>query len=97
VLDSAHGKEHVLAELRAYGDLVSPGSYIVAADGIMETLVGAPRSAPGWSWDNPAAAAREFVAGNPDFAIEEPQFPFNEGAVSERVTCWPDGFVKRLR
>ena len=30
------------------------------------------------------------------FALEEPAFPFNEGAVKERVTYWPDAFVKRI-
>ncbi len=28
LLDSGHTRDHVLAELRAYGPLVSPGSYI---------------------------------------------------------------------
>ncbi len=32
LLDSCHAKEHVAAELKAYGDLVSIGSYIVAMD-----------------------------------------------------------------
>jgi len=96
-LDSAHNKQHVLAELRAYSPLVSPGSYIVAMDGIMEQLVGAPRSAPDWSWNNPRQAALEFVGENPDFAIEEPPFAFNEGRVTERVTYWPAAFIKRLQ
>jgi cephalosporin hydroxylase len=97
LLDSCHEKEHVLAELQAYSSLVSPGSYIVAMDGIMEQLAGAPRSAPDWAWNNPRQAALEFVAENPDFVIEEPRFAFNEGNVSERVTYWPSAFIKRLR
>lgn len=96
-LDSAHHKQHVLDELRAYSPLVNPGSYIVAMDGIMERLAGAPRSAPDWSWNNPRQAALEFVAENPDFAIEEPLFAFNEGTVTERVTYWPSAFIKRLQ
>ena len=96
-LDSAHQKQHVLEELRAYSPLVSPGSYIVAMDGIMEQLTGAPRSAPDWSWNNPRQAALEFVAENPNFVIEEPPFAFNEGTVTERVTYWPSAFIKRLR
>lgn len=97
VLDSNHEKQHVLAELRAYSPTVSVGSYIVAMDGIMERLAGAPRSAPDWSWNNPRQAALEFVAENADFVIEEPQFAFNEGKITERVTYWPSAFIKRVK
>lgn len=96
-LDSCHEKEHVLAELRAYAPLVKPGSYIVAMDGIMERLAGAPRSSPDWTWNNPRRAALEFVAENADFVIEEPRFAFNEGNVIERVTYWPSAFIKRVK
>lgn len=97
MLDSCHTKEHVLAELQAYAPLVSVGSYIIAADGIMEQIVGAPRTQPDWSWNNPKQAAIEFVRNNPDFIIEEPSFQFNEGAITERVTYWPGGFIKRIK
>jgi cephalosporin hydroxylase len=97
MLDSCHTKAHVLAELRAYAPLVSVGSYIVAADGIMEQVQGAPRTQPDWLWNNPRRAALEFVAENPDFAIVEPPRPFNEGVVTERITYWPGGFIQRLR
>tara|TARA_B100000315_G_C14135028_1_gene388681 strand:+ start:103 stop:258 length:156 start_codon:yes stop_codon:yes gene_type:complete len=40
-------------------------------DGIQEDLVGAPRSQPDWKHNN-SAAARVFVAQNPDFEIFEP-------------------------
>jgi cephalosporin hydroxylase len=96
LLDSCHTKEHVLDELNAYSPLVTPGSYIVAMDGIMEQVAGAPRTQPDWSWNNPRRAALEFVGSNPDFAIEEPAFLFNEGGVTERVTYWPSAFIKRL-
>ena len=97
MLDSCHTKAHVLAELEAYAPLVGVGSYIVAADGIMEHLVGAPRTQPDWSWNNPRQAVLEFVRQNPDFVIEEPVFPFNEGSITERVTYWPSGFIKRIK
>ena len=98
LLDSNHSKAHVLAELEAYAPMVSVGSYIVATDGIMHWLgAGAPRSAADWSWNNPRDALHEFVAAHPDFTIEEPSFPFNEGIVRDRVTYWPDAFVKRIR
>jgi cephalosporin hydroxylase len=97
LLDSSHRKQHVLEELKAYSPLVTRGSYIVAMDGIMEQLVGAPRTEPTWSWDNPKQAAKEFVAQNQNFMIEEPVFAFNEGNITDRVTYWPSAFIKRLR
>jgi cephalosporin hydroxylase len=95
LLDSNHTRAHVLAELEAYGPLVSPGSYIVAMDGIMEHVVGGPRTQADWTWNNPRQAALEYVARHPEFVIEEPAFPFNEGSVAARVTYWVDAFVKR--
>lgn len=96
-LDSNHTKEHVLAELSAYAPLVTVGSYIVAMDGIMEQMAGAPRTQADWVWNNPRQAALEFVEANPDFIIEEPSLLFNEGNIAERVTYWPGGFIKRVR
>jgi cephalosporin hydroxylase len=96
LLDSCHTKEHVLAELNAYSTLVTRGSYIVAMDGIMEQVVGAPRTQPDWSWNNPRAAAQEFVAANAGFVIEQPPMQFNEGSISKPVTYWPSGYIKRI-
>jgi cephalosporin hydroxylase len=97
MLDSNHTKQHVLEELRAYGPMVTPGCYIVAADGIMEQVAGGPRTKPEWKVSNPKQAAIAFTQENPDFVIQEPEWPFNEGVVRERVTYWPSAFVKRLR
>jgi cephalosporin hydroxylase len=97
LLDSNHSKAHVLAELDAYAPLVTPGSYIVAMDGIMSKLVGAPRSQPDWGENNPQAAALEWSRRRPDFVIEEPAFAFNEGLVKQRVTYWPNAFLRRER
>jgi cephalosporin hydroxylase len=96
VLDSNHTKQHVLDELRAYGPMVSIGSWIVATDGVMENVVGGPRTAQDWSWNNPRQAALDFVAEDPRFVIEEPVAPFNEGVAQARVTYWPDAFIKRI-
>lgn len=95
MLDSNHAKAHVLAELEAYGGLVSPGSYIVAADGIMGDLADAPRGRPDWSWNNPRAAAAEFVSRHSEFVLETPPFRFNEGMVSAPPTYWPGGWLKK--
>jgi cephalosporin hydroxylase len=96
LLDANHRKEHVLAEMRAYAGLVTPGSYLVVADGIMERLAGAPRTEPDWSWNNPVSAIAEFLEEDRRFVAEEPSFAFNEGVVTERVTYWPKGFLRRL-
>jgi cephalosporin hydroxylase len=97
VLDSKHTRAHVLAELRAYADLVAIGSYIVACDGIMQELVGAPRTSPEWITDNPQSAVKDFLAERDDFVLEEPAFPFNEGHIAERVTYWPNAFLRRVK
>jgi len=97
LLDSNHTKQHVLAELNAYSPLVSVNSYIVATDGIMEKLVGAPRSNSDWATNNPKKAAEEFVTINTDFVVEEPTFLFNEGTSQDRVTYWPSAFILRVR
>ena len=95
LLDSNHLKDHVLAELEAYSSLVSPGSYIVACDGIMQQVVGAPRTAEDWTWNNPISAINEFVATHPEFECVEPAWPFNEGKIIERVTYWPKAFLRK--
>ncbi len=96
-LDGCHTKSHVLSELEAYGPMITPGSYIVAMDGIQRDLVGAPRSNPDWDWNNPHDAAIEFVARHENFLVEEPVIPFNEGSIRDRImTYWPGGFIKRL-
>ena len=97
LLDSAHGKAHVLAELTAYAPLVTPGSWIVAMDGIMKEVAGAPRTRPEWVEDNPIEAAAEFARHHPEFELATPPFAFNEGSVERPVTYWPAGWLRRLR
>lgn len=95
VLDSCHSKAHVLAELEAYAPLVTPGSYIVATDGIMHWLGQAPRTQDDWSWNNPKNAADAFAAQHPEFEQSPPTFPFNEGQITDMVTYWPGAWLKR--
>lgn len=97
ILDSNHSHAHVDAELEMYAPLVSRDSYIVACDGIMAQVAGAPRSGNDWTWNNPLTAIDTFLARNPDFRQEEPVFPFNEGQVRNRVTYWPRCFLRRWR
>lgn len=96
-LDSNHTKQHVLAEINAYHELVTPDSYIVATDGIMKELHDTPRGKPEWAWDNPAAAAEEFVKAHPEFEIEQPAWPFNESRLRSNITHWPGAWLRRTR
>jgi cephalosporin hydroxylase len=96
VLDSAHGREHVRAELEAYAPLVTPGSFIVVFDGVMGLVAGGPRAPAAWATDNPSVAAAEFVAAHASvFELVDPPFPFDEGTVRGRVTYAPGGLIRR--
>jgi cephalosporin hydroxylase len=95
VLDSNHSREHVLAELEAYHDLVSAGSYIIATDGIMRDLHDVPQGSSQWCWDNPAAAAAEFLERHSEFVLEQPPWLFNESPLQLNVTHWPDAWLRR--
>jgi cephalosporin hydroxylase len=96
ILDANHSRAHVESELELYAPLVPAGGYIVACDGIMADLAGAPRSAPDWGWNNPLGAVDAFLARHAEFVLEEPAFPFNEGKVRQRVTYWPKAFLRRV-
>lgn len=95
ILDSNHSKQHVARELDCYCDLVTPGSYIVATDGIMEDLSDVPRGRPDWIHDNPAEAARDFATEHPEFVLEQPPWPFNESELNANVTHWPSAWLRR--
>lgn len=96
VLDSNHTKAHVAAELEAYAPMITKGSYIVATDGCMEYLENVPRGKEGWTTDNPAEAARDFVKTHPEFVIDMPRPIFNESTLTETPTHWPDAWLKRI-
>jgi cephalosporin hydroxylase len=95
LLDSDHRRAHVLRELEAYHGLVTPGSYIVATDGIMRDLHDTPRGAAGWRVDNPATAAEEFASRHPEFVLEPPAPPFDERTAPVEVTHWRGGWLRR--
>jgi cephalosporin hydroxylase len=97
ILDSNHSRQHVLAELEAYHDLVSVSSFIVATDGIMRDLADVPRGETSWRRDNPRAAVEEFLRRHPGFLFEQPSWAFNESALKENVTHWPGAWLKRIR
>jgi len=97
ILDSCHERAHVRQELELYSRFVTSGSYIVATDGIMRDLADVPGGSPEWVTDNPAAAARDFATGHPEFQQAQPPWPFHSGDLSGNVTYWPEGWLKRVR
>ncbi len=96
ILDSCHTKQHVLEELESYHDIVTPGSYLVATDGIMKDIYDVPRGNPEWALDNPVEAVIEFTSKHSEFVLEEPKWVFNESKLTKRITHWPGAFLKRI-
>lgn len=90
-LDSNHTHEHVLAELNAYSDLTSIGSYCVVFDSMVEDFpAGLINDRPWGPGDNPKTALWEFLKGNDQFEIDY--------SVQNKllITVAPDGFLKRI-
>jgi cephalosporin hydroxylase len=96
LLDSNHLYDHVMDELEAYAPMVSPGSYIVATDGIMSELTDVPRGDKSWDKDNPTRAAADFAKRHPEFKLEQPAWPFNESDLDRTPTWWPGAWLRRV-
>lgn len=91
-LDSNHTHDHVLAELSAYSPLVTPDSYCVVFDTVVEDM-GAD-SFPDRPWgqgNNPKTAVWEFVKSHSDFEIDR------DIQHKLQITVAPDGFLRRVR
>lgn len=95
ILDSNHSYRHVTDELNAYAPLVTPGSYLVATDGIMGDLYDTPTGQMTWKTDNPARATEDFVAAHPEFVMESPTRLFDEGRTRQDVSYWPGAWLRR--
>jgi cephalosporin hydroxylase len=64
-LDSDHGTDTVLGEMRLYSKLVTPGSYMVVEDGILEEYPG------NWFDGSPIQAIGKFFKENDEFEVDE--------------------------
>jgi len=95
ILDSAHTSVHVRRELEAYSHFVTPGSYIVVQDASMEDLANVPGGSSEWRWDHPGTAANEFLACHSEFIREQPPWTTHWGELTENVTCWPGGWLRK--
>jgi len=96
ILDSCHTYDHVLKELEAYSDLVTSGSFAVVTDGVMKDLHDVPGGQPDWDWNNPTAAAAEFLKSHPEFVLDHaaPR-AFCDSEFRQDITHYPLGWLRR--
>jgi cephalosporin hydroxylase len=94
LLDSNHRKEHVLAELKAYADIIPVGSYIIVQD---SNINGHPvfidANSPGGYYaghPGPMEAIEAFLASEPRFWAD----PLRERLL---MTISPRGYLRRMR
>jgi cephalosporin hydroxylase len=100
-LDSNHTHEHVLAELKAYAELTSVGSYIVAFDTVIEYLPdnhlpnnSNPSVAEARMYkkgNSPMSAVNEYLKNNDDFEID---FEIDNKLL---ISVAPRGYLKRVK
>ncbi len=101
-LDSMHTHDHVLAELEAYGPLVSPGSYCVVLDTLIEDMPASFFTDRPWGpGNNPKTAVWEYLK-----RLEQGRVGADGQRLIFRIdkriehkllmTVAPDGYLKRL-
>jgi cephalosporin hydroxylase len=83
-LDSDHSQAHVRSELENYAPLVTPGSYVVVADTILE------------GEDSPGAAVDGFLAAHPEFARDPPSPLFPGQADFGHLSYFAKGWLRRI-
>lgn len=90
-LDSNHTHAHVLAELNAYAQLATVGSYCIVFDTVIEDLPADSFPNRPWSKGNNAkTAVWEWLADHPEFEIDK--------SIENKflATVAPDGFLRRI-
>jgi cephalosporin hydroxylase len=86
ILDSNHARDHVRRELECYTPLVTPGSYCLVQDGVIDTLGVFRSGRPG-----PLPAIEDFLRSSHTFELDAPR--------SERflISHHPKGWLQRKR
>ncbi|MFL5913843.1 MAG: CmcI family methyltransferase [Gaiellaceae bacterium] len=78
--DADHAADVVIEDLRDYGPLVAPGSYLIVEDGVRDFLGGL---------DGPFAAVEQFLSESRDFEVDESRERY-------LFTYNPRGFLRRV-
>jgi cephalosporin hydroxylase len=86
ILDSDHCKDYVLQELESYADLVTPGSFLLCQDGVIDQLDIFRAERPG-----PVRAIEDFLARQPGFRWDKER---NERFV---ISHHPKGWLQRVQ
>lgn len=92
VLDSNHTHEHVAAELRHYGPMVTKGSYLVVFDTLLEDMpADLVTNRPWGPGNNPKTAVWDFLKQNDRFEIDR------DIESKLLITVAPDGYLKCIK
>ncbi len=90
-LDSNHTHAHVLEELNLYAPLVTPGSYCIVFDTVIEDMPADMFPDRPWGkGDNPKTAVWDYLKTHPEFEIDR--------TIQDKllITVAPDGYPKRV-
>jgi cephalosporin hydroxylase len=84
ILDSDHRQPHVRRELETYARFVTPGSYLLVQDGVIDVLGMFARGRPG-----PLAATEQFLGVHAEFELDQ------ERCDRFLITHHPKGWLRR--
>jgi cephalosporin hydroxylase len=88
--DADHGRDAVLRDLRLYADLVTPGSYLIVEDGVVDVFDPNATSRLGWHRQGPMVATRLFLEEDDRFVVDLSRERY-------LITYNPRGFLKRVK
>lgn len=92
IFDSNHTHDHVLAELNAYANLASVGSYCIVFDTLIEDVPEEFYDNRMWGkGNNPKTAVWEYLKENDNFIIDK------DIENKLLITVAPDGYLKRIK
>jgi cephalosporin hydroxylase len=86
ILDSCHDRDHVFREMEIYGKMVTPNSYMLVQDGIMDVIDNHAIGRPG-----PLPAIESFLSLRSDFEAD------TEKSRKFLISHHPKGWLRRVR